>query len=74
MKVGIVVDDWKLSIFKRRLTEAGYDWTLGPDPFVKNVSAMLIETDDIQALKGVIKNCQIEAARKKRKQKRNGTN
>lgn len=26
MKAGVALDDWKLPVFRRRLTEAGYDY------------------------------------------------
>lgn len=57
MRAGIVVDNWKLPIFRKRLTEAGYTYTdaggLTPDTTV-----LTVETDNMLKLKDVVEVCQ----------------
>ena len=65
MKAAIGVDDWKLPVFRKRLTEAGYTYkdagALTPDTTI-----LTVETDNMLALKTVIEKCQAEC-RKVRK-------
>lgn len=59
MKAGIAVDDWKLPVFRRRLSDAGYQYhdagALTPDTTI-----LTVQTDNVLALKGVIEGCQSE--------------
>ena len=54
MKVGIAIDEWKLPIFERHLSQAGYAYTtkrLG-----RNGLLLTVETDDAAALGVVVEN------------------
>lgn len=62
MKAGIVVDDWKLKVFRKRLTEAGYTYTDGGAP-VPNCTNLIVVTDDVLALKKVVEECQAECSK-----------
>lgn len=62
MKAGIVVDDWKLPIFRRHLTEAGYEYT-DEGGLTHNTTVLTVETDDMLKLKAVIEDCQSECRR-----------
>lgn len=64
MKAGITVDDWKLSVFRKRLTEAGYSYEDG-GWILPEVTLLTVETQDILALKKVLDACQLECARMK---------
>lgn len=59
MKAGIAVDDWKLPVFRKRLTEAGYQYE-DAGPFTGDTTILTVETDDMLALKKVIEACQAE--------------
>jgi hypothetical protein len=53
MKSGIAIDDWKLPIFERHLTQAGYAFeNLGE--LTKGILLLTIETDNQTALAGVV--------------------
>lgn len=59
MRVGIAVDDWKLPVFRKRLTEAGYAYADG-GALTSGATLLTVETDDALALKKVIERCQKE--------------
>lgn len=65
MKAGIVVDDWKLPVFRKRLTEAGYEYT-DAGGLTHNTTVLTVETDNMLKLKSVIEKCQRECARQRR--------
>ena len=63
MKAGIAVDDWKLPVFRKRLTEAGFEYEdAGPLTLVGNTTMLTVETDDAEGLQKVIEACQAECA------------
>ena len=62
MRAGIVVDDYKLAVFRKRLTEAGYAHEDGGAP-VPNCTNLIVVTNDVLALKKVVEACQAECAR-----------
>lgn len=62
MKVGVAVDDWKLPIFRKRLSEAGYAYEDG-GTLVGETTLLTVETDNMLALKKVIEICQVECRR-----------
>ena len=64
MRAGIVVDDWKLPVFRKRLTEAGYHYEDGGAARV-NTTLLTVETQNVFALKEVLDACQRECARMK---------
>lgn len=59
MKAGIVVDNWKLPVFRKRLTEAGYHYT-DAGGLTHDTTVLTVETDDILKLKNVLEQCQAE--------------
>lgn len=64
MKAGIAIDDWKLPIFDRHLSQAGhiYDKRAG---VTKDTLLLTVETDDLRALETVIRAANTEAAKSK---------
>lgn len=62
MKVGIGLDDWKLPVFRKRLTEAGFTYT-DAGGLTHDTTVLTVETDDIFALKKVVERCQRECRR-----------
>ena len=64
MKAGIVLDDWKLPVFRKRLAEAGYAFK-EVGHFTANTSVLTIETEFPANLKIVVEGCQAECARQK---------
>jgi hypothetical protein len=59
MKAGIVVDDWKLPVFRKRLTEAGYMYEDG-GAAGNGVTVLTVHTGDPWALKKLLELCQAE--------------
>lgn len=59
MKAGIAVDDWKLPVFRRRLTGAGYAYQDG-GALTPGTTLLTVETSDMLALKKVLEQCQTE--------------
>jgi hypothetical protein len=59
MKAGIAVDNWKLPVFRERLTGAGYTYTDG-GALTHDTTILTVETHDMLALKKVIEGCQAE--------------
>jgi hypothetical protein len=59
MKAGIAVDNWKLPVFRKRLTEAGFEYQdAGPMP--GDVTLLTVETDDPEKLQRTLEQCQAE--------------
>lgn len=59
MKAAIAVDDWKLPVFRRRLTEAGFAYTdAGAGPGA--TTFLTVVTEDGDRLKRVLEACQAE--------------
>jgi hypothetical protein len=65
VKAGIAVDDWKLAVFRKRLSEAGYKYEDG-GPLFANVTLLTVETDNMLALKSLLEKCQTECRKMKR--------
>lgn len=63
MKAGIAVDDWKLPVFRKRLTEAGYDYT-DAGGLTADTTFLTVETNNFLKLKKVVEQCQDECRRK----------
>lgn len=61
-RVGIVIDEWKLPIFERLLTQHGYQFenagTMGGGALI-----LRVVTENVVALAEVLKQAQAEAAR-----------
>lgn len=64
MKIAIALDVWKLSIFERHLTQAGYVWTQSVG-VTEDTPLLIIETESPEALHGVVRAANTEAARTK---------
>jgi ABC-type transport system substrate-binding protein len=62
MKAGIAVDNWKLPVFRKRLEEAGYEYTDG-GPLTGDTTILTVETSNMLALKTVLEECQAECRR-----------
>lgn len=62
MKAGIAIDTWKLDIFTKRLTDAGYTFEQGPG-LVSNTLMLYVITDDVPKLGVVVKEANEEARR-----------
>lgn len=62
MKAGIAVDDWKLPIFRKRLTEGGYKYEDG-GALTSGTTLLTVETDDMLRLKRLLEECQTECAK-----------
>ena len=58
-KAGIVIDEWKLSIFKRHLEQASY--TFKHMPFTEDTVLLHVHTTNLEALKGVLQAAAAEA-------------
>jgi hypothetical protein len=64
MKAGIVIDAWKLPIFERHLTQAGYTFK-NAGPFTAGTLVLQVVTTNQQALHSIVKAANDEAARTK---------
>ena len=58
-KAGIVIDEWKMPIFKRHLEQAGY--TFAKMPFTKGSLLLHAHTTNLDALKEVLQSAAAEA-------------
>lgn len=63
MKAGVVVDDWKLPVFRKRLTEAGYEYQDG-GPIPGDCTLLTVETNNMFALKKTLEKCQTECRKR----------
>ena len=61
MKIGIAVDPWKQPIFERHLSQAGYQFT-NAGLLTPEVLVLTVTTDNAEALAGVVKAANTEAA------------
>lgn len=59
MKAGIAVDNWKLPVFRKQLSTAGYQYQDG-GPVTAEATLLTVETSNILALKKIIEQCQAE--------------
>jgi hypothetical protein len=66
MRAGIAIDNWKLPVFRKRLTDAGYEYTDG-GPITGDTTLLRVETDDLPKLAKVVAACQAECAKQKGK-------
>lgn len=58
---GIAIDNWKLPIFERHLSQSGY--TFEKCPFTVDTMLLTVKTTNIEALAHVIKKANTEAAK-----------
>ena len=61
MKAGIAIDAWKLPIFERHLTQAGYAFEQGPG-LTADTLLLSVTTDAVYALSVVLRAANTEAA------------
>lgn len=61
-RAAIVIDDWKLPIFERHLSQAGYAFE-NVGQFFPGALALIIETENLIALSEVVKAAHDEARR-----------
>lgn len=59
-RAGIVIDNWKLPIFERRLTGAGYSYEKFP-AFTEATTLLKVKTENVDALHQVLIDAQTEA-------------
>lgn len=59
MRIGIALDDWKLPIFRKRLTESGYVYN-DAGALSSGVTLLTVDTEDVSGLESVVKKCQQE--------------
>ena len=65
MKAGIAVDNWKLPVFRKRLTEAGYAYDDAGE-LTPGTTLLTVKMTDMLALKKVLERCQSECREMKR--------
>ena len=63
MKAGIVIDDWKLPIFERHLTDSGYFYTKGNWLKEDTLILYVLTNDNPKQLESVVRAANDEAAR-----------
>lgn len=61
MKAGVVIDVWKLPIFERHLQAAGYTFEKEVG-LADDVMLLTVRTDNVEALRNVLKDANTEAA------------
>lgn len=61
----IVIDDWKLTIFKKTLDSEGYKYTEHNGP-AQGCITLKVKASSISALKPIVKRMNAEAAKSKR--------
>lgn len=66
MKAAIALDNWKLPIFRKHLTDAGYKYE-DAGGLTYDTTVLTVETDDMLKLKKVLEKCQAECRKAKRK-------
>ena len=62
LKAAIAIDDWKLPIFERHLSQAGYAYEQGPG-LTADTLLLTVKTKNIVALESVVRAANTEAAR-----------
>ena len=64
MKAAILVDNWKLPIFRRILDEEGYEYEYEQfSKLSKGSSFIKVTTDDLSKLKPIVERMNMEAAK-----------
>lgn len=63
MKAGIVIDDWKLPIFRKHLTKQSFTFTVKKLKIgVKGMTLIEVDTVRLGYLKEIVEKCQLECA------------
>ncbi len=63
-KAAVVVDDWKLPVFRRHLDEAGYTYD-GPIPWTPGISVLQVRYACVRDVQPIIEAAQRECAERK---------
>jgi hypothetical protein len=63
-RAGITLDNWKLPVFRKALTDNGFDYEDG-GAVTADITLLLVETDDIKKLGSVLFDAAAECARQK---------
>ena len=63
-KVGVVIDSWKLPIFKRQLDAAGFSYTEHPG-ITADTLLLKVKTDLIGSLQPIVEKANAECAARK---------
>ncbi len=63
---GVAIDSWKLTIFRKHLDKAGYEYEIH-DGLTKDTLTLKVKTKTITGLEPTVKAAQKEADRKKHK-------
>ena len=66
MKAAIALDDWKLVVFRKRLTEAGYEYEDAGE-FTPGVTILHVEYTELRPLATLVAACQDECERSRSK-------
>ena len=61
MKAAIAITSWKLPIFERHLKQSGYEFK-NAGPFADGCLILSVETENVEALAGVVDAANTEAA------------
>jgi hypothetical protein len=61
MRVGIAIDEWKLSIFERKLQQAGFAYEKGGG-LMPDTLMLYVDTDNLHTLESVVRFANMEAA------------
>lgn len=64
MKAGVVLEKWKLPIFKKHLDKAGFEYEERPG-LLENCVTLHVQFDDVSELTPIIKAANLAAARSK---------
>jgi hypothetical protein len=65
MKAGIVVDDWKLPVFRKQLDAAGFSYEEAGKALLPGTTLLRVQTSDLNKLNAVLEACQAECKRSK---------
>lgn len=64
MKAAVCIDDWKLPIFERHLSNSGYSFEQHPG-LTDDTLTLAVTTDDAKALEKVVRAANTEAVTRK---------
>lgn len=62
LRFAIAIDDWKLGIFERHLSQAGYAYEKSPG-ITADTLLLMVETKNPEALEVVVRSASAEAAK-----------
>jgi hypothetical protein len=65
LKSGIVIDDWKLSIFKKHLDQSGFEYTINPG-ITKNTLVLMVKSEFVSDVQKIAISANTECKNSKR--------